>query len=86
MINTPHKWTFINHVNGNILESVVIDEEKLNLYDFCYQFPKHGPDCLFDKLRIKDINDEQSFPERIKMISSQIQMNALFKTGGEIKN
>ena len=72
-------------MNEKVLRSVVIDEEEINLYDLSYQFPKHRLDFLFYNLRIKDFIDEQYFPERIKLISSQIQMNALFKTGDEIK-
>ena len=60
-------------------------KKKLNLIDLCYQFPKHGPDCLFDKLRIEGFTDEQYFPEKINLLSSQTQMNAFFKTGDEIK-
>ena len=67
-------------MNGKILRSGVIDPETINHHDFFYQCSKHGPDCLFDQLRSKEFNDEPNFPKRIKLMSSQIQMNMLFNT------
>ena len=54
-------------------------------HDLCYQYSKDGPGCLFGKLSIKDFYDEPHFPEIISLISSQIQMNAFFKTNSERK-
>ena len=65
--------------------SGVIDQETLNTHELCYQYSKHGPYFLFGKLRIKYFNDEPHFPERIKSISSQIQMNKLFNDNEKIK-
>ena len=84
MINTTHKNVhFKNQTNGKIPRSGVIDPVTINPYDLCYQCSKHVPDYLFGKLRIKDFNDEQHFPERIKLISIKIQMNNLFKTNNK---
>ena len=57
----------------------------MNLHELCYQCFKHVPDCLFGKLGIKDFNDEPHFPQKIELISSQIQMNTLYKNNDEIK-
>ena len=57
----------------------------INTCELFYQCSKHGPDLLFGKSEIKDFNDEPHFPERIKLISSQIEMNKLFKTNYERK-
>ena len=38
--------------------SGVIDTEKINPHDLCYQWSKHDPYFLFGELRIKDFNDE----------------------------
>ena len=56
----------------------VIDPEAINLNKLCYQCSKHGPDFLFGKFVIKDFIHEPHFPERKKLILSQIQMDALF--------
>ena len=63
----------------------MIDPEKINPQYLCYQCSKHSPDCLFGKFRIKAFNYEPHFPKRIRLISSQIQFNTLFKTNDEIK-
>ena len=55
----------------------------MNPNDLCYQCFKHGPDCLFGKLKIKDFNDEPHFSYILKLISSQIQINKLLKTNYE---
>ena len=47
-----------------------------NLFNKC---SKYDPYCLFGKLRIKYLNDKPHFPEKIKLILSQIQINTLFK-------
>ena len=60
----------LNPINGEILMSGIIDPETINPHDLCYQCSKHGPDCLFCRLMIKDFNDEPNFTERIKLISS----------------
>ena len=52
----------LNQIYGEIPRSDVIDTETLNHYELCYQCSKHGPFCLFGKLRIKDFNDEPHFP------------------------
>ena len=57
----------------------------MNPNDLCYQCFKHGPDCLFGKLKIKDFNDEPHFSYILKLISSQIQINKLLKTNYEWK-
>ena len=57
----------------------VIDPNKINPHDLCYQFSKHGPDYLFRKLRIKDVNDKPHFAEN-NIISNKIQMSMFFKT------
>ena len=44
--------------------SGVIDPETINPQDLCYQCCKHGPDCLFGKIRIKDFNYEPHFPNK----------------------
>ena len=59
LINTSHNNVhFLNQINGEIPRNGVIGPETINPHDFCYQFSKHGPDCLFGKLRIKDYNYE----------------------------
>ena len=49
-------------------------------HDLCYQCSRHVPDDLFGILRIKYFNYEPNFPERIKLISGQIETKKLFKT------
>ena len=56
-----------------------------NPRDLCYQCSKHGIDCLLGKLRIKYFDNETHFPGKIKLISSLIQINALFKNDDKIK-
>ena len=86
MINTTdNNEQFLNQINGKIPRSGTIDPETINPRYLFYQCSKHGPDCLFGKLRIKVFNDEPYFPEIIKLILSQIQMNTLFKTNDERK-
>ena len=86
MINTTHKiYTFLNQINGKIPRSDVIDPEIINTHDLCHQCSKHGPNFLFGKSRIKDFNDKPHFPKRIKLVSSKIEMNSLFKTNYERK-
>ena len=81
MINATHKNVhFLNQVNGGITRIGLIDPETINNSDLCYHYYKRGPDFLWGKLRIKDLYAEPHFPERIELISSQIQMNTLFKT------
>ena len=53
---------FYYQINGKIPRSCVIDPETINSHDLCYECSKHGPDCLFGKLRINDFNDEPHFP------------------------
>ena len=57
----------------------------MSTHNLCYQCYKHGPGCLFDKFRIKDFNDEPHSPQIIKLVSSQIKINSLFKTNDERK-
>ena len=81
MINTKHNNVYFkNQINGDIPRSGSIDPDTINPHDLCYQCYKHGPDCLFSKLSIRGLNDEPHFPEKIILISSQIQINTLFKT------
>ena len=35
----------------------------MNPHDLCHQCSKHGPDCVFGKLRIKDFDDEPHIPK-----------------------
>ena len=70
---------FSNQINGKIPGSGVVDPETINPHDLCYQCSKYGPNLLFVKLRIKDFNDEPHLTKIIKLLSSQIQMNTLFK-------
>ena len=53
--------------------------ETINPHNLCCQCLEHGPYWLFGKLRIKDFNDEPHLTKIIKLLSSQIQMNTLFK-------
>ena len=86
MINTSHHNVhYFNQNIGKIPRSGVIDTETINPHDLCYQCYKHGPDCLFGKLSIKDFNDEAHFTNTFVLILSQIQMNMLFKTKYERK-
>ena len=85
-INTSHKNVrFSNQIIGKITRSGLIGPETINPREFCYQISKHGPDCFFGKLWIKDFNDEPHFPNIKQLISGQIKMNMLFKTKGVIK-
>ena len=70
---------FFNQIIGKMPRSDAIYPETIDLNDSCYQCSKHCSDCLLGKLRIKDFNGEPHFPKRIKLISSQIQTNTLFK-------
>ena len=79
LIHTTHKNVHKKQINGKITRNSLIYPETINPCYLCHQCSKHGPDCLFVKLRIKDFNDEPNFPERIKLASSWIQMNKLFK-------
>ena len=67
MINISRKNVhFLNQIIGDIPRSGVIDEEKINPHDLCYQCSKDGPDFLFGKSRIRDSRDEPYFHEKIK--------------------
>ena len=80
LINTTNKNVHVlNQINWKILRSGVTYIETINSHDLCYQSSKYGTYCLYGKSRIKDFNDEPHFPERIKLISSKIQINTLFK-------
>ena len=86
MIDTTHKNVhFLNKINGKIPRSGVIDQEKIIPHDLCYHCYKDGPDLLFGKLRIRDSRDKTHFPAKIKLLSSQIQINTLFKNNDEIR-
>ena len=75
----------LNQTNGKTHRFGVTDIETINPTGLCYQCSKHGPDCLFGKLSIKNFNDEPHFSNKKQLLSSQIQMNMLFKTKDEIK-
>ena len=85
LIKHSHEYKILNQIIGKISRSCVTDQEKINTNDLYYQCSKHGPDCLFGKLRIKDFNDGPHFHGRIKLLSYQIQMNTLFNTNVEKK-
>ena len=53
---------------------------KIKPHDLCYQCSKHGPDCLFGNLRIKNFNYETPFPNKKQLLSSRIEMNMLLNT------
>ena len=55
---------FLNQMNGKFPRRGVIDQETININDLCYQCYKHGPDCLFGKLRMNNFNDEPHFPNK----------------------
>ena len=59
-------------------------QEKINPRDSCYQCSKNIPEFLFVNLRVRDYRDELHFPAKIKSLSSQIQINILFKNNDEI--
>ena len=86
MINNTHKNVHIlDKINDKIPRSIVNDTETVITHDLCYRCSKYGPDYLFGKLSIKYSNDTPHFPEIIKLISNQIEMNTLFKTNDEKK-
>ena len=85
MIKNTHKNVdFYNTIIGAIPRSGVIDPGTINPNDLCYKWSKHGPYCLYGKLRNKDFNDEPHFPLK-KLISDQIQMNTLLKANDKIR-
>ena len=86
MIDTTHKNVhFKNQINGKITSSGVIDKGKINPRGLCYQCYKDIPDYLFGELIIRYPRDEPHFAAKIKLLSSQIQMNTLFNNKDEIK-
>ena len=86
MIDTTHNNIhFSNQIIRRITRSGVIDQEKINLSDLCYQCYRFVSEFLFGKLRIRDYREEPHFPAKISLLSSQIQMNTLFKNNDEIK-
>ena len=74
----------LNQINGTITRSVAIDPETINHNKLCYRCSNNGPDCLYGKLRIKDLTMKHIFPIK-SSISIQIQMNMLFQTKDERK-
>ena len=86
MINTTHKNScFNNQLKVNIPISSVVDQQTINPHNLFYQCSKYSPDFLFSKSRIRDYRNEPHFPTKIKLLSSQIQINTLFKNNYEIK-
>ena len=65
LIHTTHKMQILNQNNEEIPKSAFMGLETINPHYLCHQCSKHGPDCLFIKLIIKDFNDEPHFLERI---------------------
>ena len=85
MINTIHKNVHLkNQTNEKIPRSGVIDQEKINPHDLCYECSKYVPDFLSGKLRIINYRKEPHFL-KIKLLSGQIKMNTLFKNTNERK-
>ena len=79
MIHTTHKdVNFKNEIKGNIPRNSVIHQKQY--HDLCYHCSKDVPDFLFGKLRIGDCRYEQYFPEKRKLLSSQIKMHNFLRT------
>ena len=78
-------FIFKNHTNENIPRSGVINQGTINHNELCYQCSKDGTECLLGKFSIRDSRNEPHFPEKIKSLSSQIQMNTLFENNDERK-
>ena len=65
LINTSQKNVhFSNQINGIIPRCGVNYPETIDPRDFWYQCSKHGPYCLFGKLRMRYFNDEPYFPNK----------------------
>ena len=82
---TKNNFHLKNQINGRIPRISVIDTEKIKPRDLCYQCSKYGSDCLSDKLRIREFNDDPHLPLKSESISIRIQMNTLSKTNSERK-
>ena len=57
----------------------------MNPHDLFHQCYKYVTDFLFGRLSIRDSRDGPYFPPKIKLLSSQIQMNTLFYNNDERK-